>query len=453
MADRSLRPGLPVRLGATIGIISLVAALIVSIPTYLFARTYLLEQRENSAVSRALVNANTVDVALTEGEAPAEALTTVPSVGDSQPLLQVGGEWFTTGVTVDPDELPQELLDAARADGGAMQRFVPADGDPYLAIAVPVPGGLYVEVFPLVDLNDSITVIGIFLAIGSVVAFISGGLLGRWAGARILRPLGDMAAVAVRITDGDLSARVADSDDPDLGPISTAFNDMAATVEHRLERERRFSANVSHELRSPLTGILGTAELLDARKEGLPPREATLVGALVGQVRRFSTLVLDLLELSQIGGDRGVQPDLVDIAALARFVVESRDQPPSLVQGEATARTDPQRLERILANLVDNAFLHGEGLLRIIVRRGEGRTEIAVDDRGGGVAPDDRVRIFEPFNRGSKTDRKGSGLGLAIVNEQARLIGATVTIEDAPDGGARFIVSLKDLPMWEAPQS
>jgi two-component system sensor histidine kinase MtrB len=453
MADRSWRPGLPLRIAAAIGLISLVAALIVSIPTYLFARSYLLEQRENSAVSRALVNANTVDVALSEGQEPAEALTTVPSVGDSQPLLQVGGQWFTTGVTVDPDELPEELLAAAQANGGAMQRFIPADGDPYLAIAVPVPGGLYVEVFPLVELNDSITVIGIFLAFGSAAALLSGALLGRWAGARILRPLGDMATVAVRITDGDLSARVADSDDPDLGPISTAFNDMAATVENRLERERRFSANVSHELRSPLTGILGTAELLDARKEGLPPREATLVAALIGQVRRFSTLVLDLLELSQIGGDRKVQPDLVDIGALARFVAEGREHPGWLVQGDASARTDPQRLERILANLVDNADLHGSGLRRIVVRRVEGRTEIAVDDKGGGVAPADRERIFEPFNRGSKTDRKGSGLGLAIVSEQARLIGAAVTIEDAPGGGARFLVSLKDLPMWEGSQS
>lgn len=451
MADDSLRPGLPLRFAAAIGVISLVAALIVSIPTYLFARGYLLEQRENSAVSRALVNANTVDVALTEGDGPAQALTTVPSVGDSQPLLQIGGQWFSTGVTVDPDELPAELLRSASDMGGAMQRFVPADGNPYLAIAVPVPGGLYVEVFPLVELNDSIAVIGIFLAFGSAAALVSGGLLGRWAGARMLRPLGDMAVVAVRITDGDLSARVADSDDPDLGPISTAFNDMAATVENRLERERRFSANVSHELRSPLTGILGTAELLDGRKDGLPEREANLVGALIGQVRRFSSLVLDLLELSQIGGDRKVQPDLVDIGALARFVVESREHPTWLVQGEATARTDPQRLERILANLVDNADLHGAGLRRISVRRVEGRTEIAVDDRGSGVAPADRERIFEPFNRGSKTDRKGSGLGLAIVVEQSRLINATVAIEDAPGGGARFLVTLKDLPMWEAP--
>ena len=139
----------------------------------------------------------------------------------------------------------------------------------------------------------------------------------------------------------------------------------------------------------------------------------------------------------------------MDIAALARFVVEERDKPAWMVQGTATARTDPRRLERILANLVDNAESHGNGLQRIVIDRTDGHTEIAVDDQGDGVAIEDRERIFEPFNRGSKTDRKGSGLGLAIVTEQARLIGATVSIDDAPGGGARFVVSLRDLPMWD----
>ena len=102
-----------------------------------------------------------------------------------------------------------------------------------------------------------------------------------------------------------------------------------------------------------------------------------------------------------------------------------------------------------MANLVDNAESHAGGLRAIEVRRREGRAEILVDDQGPGISPTDRERIFEPFNRGGKTDRKGSGLGLAIVREQARLIGATVTIEDAPGSGARFVVSLKDLPVWQ----
>jgi len=441
-------PGLPVRFAATVGLISFIAALIVSIPTFLFARTYLLEQRENSAVSRALIDADAVQVALTDGKPPNEALGAVPTVGDSQPMLEVDGEWYTRGVTVTPDDLPPQLLSSAEDQDGAMQRFALENGDPYLGIAVPVTGGIYVEVFPLVELDVAISSLSLLLAGGSLAALVAGGSLGGWAGARILRPLRDMAGVATRITDGDLSARVIASSDPDLGPISTAFNNMAATVETRLERERRFSANVSHELRSPLTGILGTAELLEARQDHLPKRETTLVLALLSQVRRFSGLVLDLLELSQIGGDRDVLPDMVDIAGLARFVVSERDLPERLVMGEATLRTDPRRLERILANLVDNAQKHGGGVRSVSIHRVEGRTEIFVDDHGPGVAPEDRERIFEPFNRGGKTDRTGSGLGLTIVNEQARLIGGTVSIQDRPGGGARFVVNVRDLPMW-----
>lgn len=441
-------PGLPVRFAVTVGLISFIAALIVSIPTFLFSRSFLLEQRETSALSRALVDASAVQVALTEGKPPNQSLAAVPTVGDSQAMLQVGGDWFTQGVTVSPDDLPPDLLSAAVEYDGAMQRFALENGDPYLAIAIPVSAGMYVEVFPLAELDDAITLLSILLAAGSTAALLAGAVLGGGVGSRILRPLRDMAGVATRITEGDLAARVRDSPDPDLGPIATAFNNMAATVETRLERERRFSANVSHELRSPLTGILGTAELLESRKEDLPAREATLIGALVSQVRRFSGLVLDLLELSQIGGDSDVLPDMVDIGALARFVVSERDKPAWMVRGEATARTDPRRLERILANLVDNADKHGAGLRQIRIERGDGRTEIMVDDRGPGVPEEDRIRVFEPFNRGGKTDRTGSGLGLTIVNEQARLIGGTVTITDAPIGGARFVVSFRDLPMW-----
>ncbi len=432
-----------------VGLISFIAALIVSIPTFLFAQRFLLEQRETSALSRALVNSSAVDVALSEGKPPNEALASVPSVGDSQPMLQADGEWYTRGVTVAPDDLPPDLLSSAEQFDGAMQRFELENEAPYLAIAVPVSGGSYVEVFPLAELEVALGSLGVLLAGGSSAALVAGAILGSWAGSRILRPLRDMATVATRITEGDLTARVADSEDPDLGPIATAFNDMAATVETRLERERRFSANVSHELRSPLTGILGTAELLEGRKDRLPEREATLVAAMVSQVRRFSTLVLDLLELSQIGGDRDVLPDVVDVASLARFVLQERHQPRGLVRGEATVRTDGRRLERILANLVDNAEHHGAGLRMIHIERVDGRTEIAVDDRGEGVALEDRERIFEPFNRAGKTDRKGSGLGLAIVTEHSRLIGATVTVDDAPSGGARFTVSLRDLPIWE----
>jgi len=444
--------GLQTRVTVAISMFALLTALVVSIPTYVFASNYLLEQRENSSLSRALVNTNVVEVALSEGDAPAEALAAVPTVGDSQPMLFYDAVWYTQGVSVTPEDLPMALLQAADP-AGAMQRFELDSGEPYFAVATPVTEGIYVEAFPLTELNNAIRAIGLLLAGVSVAAMVAGALLGRSTGRRILRPLREISETAHEITEGNLGARLEPTEDPDLQPIAQAFNEMTSTVEDRLEREARFSANVSHELRSPLTGILGTAELLEGRLDQLPPREATLVSSLAGQVRRFSTLVLDLLELSRIGGDQSVQVESVDVCAAMRSAVSERGSSPTIVRctGDAappSIRTDRRRLERVVANLIDNADSHGEGVSAVIIESGKDETMVHVDDSGPGVSAKDRERIFEPFNRGSKTDRKGSGLGLAIVDEQARLLGATVTVSQSPTGGARFTLHLNDLAGW-----
>lgn len=432
-----------------LGLIALVSALVVSGATLLFAQSYLLDQRESAALTRALVNGNVTEVALSEGAEPGDALNQVPSVGDSVPMLNYRGVWYTQGVTVSPSELPPALLESAVSDSGAWQRFEGNSDDPYLGVAMPVTDGVYVEVFPLGPLDESIRALGFLLGAASILAFMIGGAVGRWAGVLLLAPLRGMARVAERITAGDLSARVEPSNDPDLDTIATAFNEMAETVEDRLNRERRFSANVSHELRSPLTGVLGTAEILEGRLDRMPPTEARLVSALASQVRRFSSLVLDLLELSRIGGDESVQNDVVDIRTFVVGLLRDRDLGPDLVEGEGgTVRTDRRRLERIIGNLIENAGKHGSGLRKIVLEMRTDSLAVHVDDQGSGVAMADRGPIFEPFNRGGKTDRKGSGLGLAIAAEQARLLGATIDIDDAPGGGARFTVSLPDVMPW-----
>ncbi len=445
-ARERTRPGLQYRVALSLGGIALVTAIVVSGATFLFTRTYLITQLESAALSRTLVDASVVQVGLSEGEDPGEALVRVPSVGASVPMLNNLGTWYTLGVTVSPSDLPPELLAAAVAEDGAMQRFSGPGGEPYLAVAVPVTGGVFVEVFPFDELESAVGALGWLVAGSAVMAFIVGGLVGRYVGALLLRPLRGMALVSRRITEGDLSARVEPSEDRDLGPISTAFNEMADTVQDRLNRERRFSANVSHELRSPLTGILGTAEILEGRLERIPEREAVLVSALASQVRRFSALVLDLLELSRIGGDQSVQTDLVDLPTMLRGVLADRGLDPGLFRGpSAMVRTDARRMERIFGNLVDNAQKHGRGVRAIELELLDDSAAVHVDDAGDGVAPEDRVPIFEPFNRGGKTDRGGAGLGLAIAQEQARLLGAAISVDDAPGGGARFTVLLREV--------
>ena len=440
------RAGLANRVALAFALISLVVALVVSGATYFGARLYLVQQRENAALNQALIDARVVDAALSQGVRPGKALESVPAAEDSQALLRVDNTWYSSNVTVSPRELPAPLLGEA-AGSGALQRFSASNGDTYLAVGVPVgTGGIFVETFAFSALDTALTILGWVLIGASIMAFLVGGIVGRAAGNRLLRPLSDLADGAHHITAGDLQARVPVSEDPDLVAISTAFNDMADAVQDRLERERRFSANVSHELRSPLTGIMGTADLLESRLDRLPPREATLVEALNRQVRRFSATVLDLLEISRIGGDQLVQTEQIDICLLIDELLAGRGLDRELRQGDDDLRllTDPRRCERVVGNLIDNAQRHGEGLTSLLVERTEEGVRLTVDDAGPGIPEDLAGQIFEPFARGDSTSQDGAGLGLAIVREQVRLLGGNVAVGTSAAGGARFVVDLPD---------
>jgi two-component system, OmpR family, sensor histidine kinase MtrB len=442
-----MRLGLRARVALTFGVLSLAVALAVSGTTYFLARVYLLNQRETAALTRALLDARAASAGLEAGTAPGRVLEQIPSVGTSQPLLFVDDEWYTAGVTVSPESLPADLLFVTADTGGAWQRFT-AGSDPYLAVAVGLPAGLYVEVFPLRDLDTTFVIAGWVLFGLAVTSFGIGVTVGRGAGARILRPLRDLSDGAGQIAEGDYSVRLRATGDPDLDPISDSFNEMAQAVQAQISRERRFTANVSHELRSPLTSVLGTAELLERRRESLPERDAGIVEVLVRQVRRMSSMVLDLLEISSVTSDTDLQRETADVTALVREVLRDRDLPEDLVHGaETLAHTDARRFERIVGNLVDNAQRHGGGVTRIEVispKTSRDPVVITVDDEGPGIEPEEAVRLFEPFTRGSgAAGTDGAGLGLALVREQSRRLGASVDITANPVGrGARFIVIL-----------
>lgn len=439
------RAGLANRVAFAFSLISMFVALVVSGATYIGTNIYLLQEREASALRQAQVDARIVDAALRDDVRPGKALEQLPVIEDNIPLLLIDADWFGARADLPPEEIPEALVEAARADGGAQQRFEVSDGGVYLGIALAVEGAVFVDLFPLQTLDTVLSILGGVVVVGTIIAFFVGGLVGKAAGNRLLRPLSDVADGARQIRSGDLSARVPIPPDPDISAISVAFNDMAAAVQNRLERERRFSANVSHELRSPLTGIVGTTDLLENRVDKLPEREANLVRALSPQVRRFSAMVLDLLEISRIGGDQIVQLESIEVGHLVDDQLLARNLPVSLREGENFAMMlDPRRFERIVGNLIDNAQRHGGGVTRIGVERAGNGLRLTVDDDGPGVPTEIADQIFEPFARGEGAHKDGAGLGLAIVNEQIRLLGGTVKVSETPSGGARFIVELAD---------
>ena len=438
-----MRFGLRTRVTIAFGVLSLVIAAVVSSATYFFASVYLLNQREDAALTRALLDSRAVAAALSAGASPNQALEQVPAVGTSQALVRVADTWYTPGVSVPPDALPAGLLDTATRDGGAQQR-AQIGGEPYFFVAVQLPDAMYVEVFSLADLDNTLTIGGWLLIGQTLLAGVLGGLIGRYTVGQILRPLGRLSDGAERIASGDLGTRIEETGDRDLDPIASSFNDMAGAVQSRIQRERRFSANVSHELRSPLTTVVGTADLLDRRRDELPEREANLIAVLVEQVHRMSQMLLDLLEISRIGGDDPIQVETVDVSLLCLDVVRLRNLDEGLVTGDSPViRTDGRRFERIVGNLVDNAQRHGGGVQHIRIEHSIDVVRIFVEDDGPGIDPSQLDKLFEPFSRGEDAHHtSGAGLGLAIAREQANLLNAEVLVENRESGGARFIIEI-----------
>lgn len=438
-----MRFGLRTRVAIAFGLLSLVIAAAVSSATYFFASYYLLNQREDAALTRALLDSRAVGAQLSTGATPTEALEQIPSIGASQALVRVAGTWYTPGVTVPPDALPVGLLETAASDGGAQQR-AEIGGEPYFVVAVQLTDAMYVEVFSLQDLNRTLTIGGWLLIVQTAIAGGLGALIGRYTVGQILRPLRRLGAGARRIASGDLGTRIDETGDRDLDPIAGSFNEMAEAVQSRIQRERRFSANVSHELRSPLTTVVGTADLLDRRREELPEREAKLIAVLVEQVHRMSQMLLDLLEISRIGGDDPIQVESVDVSLLCLDVVRVRNLPDALVTGDKPViRTDGRRFERIVGNLVENAQRHGSGVEQVRVERLAETVRVYVEDRGPGIDPAQLDKLFEPFSRGEDAHHtSGAGLGLAIAREQANLLNAELIVENREGGGVRFIVEI-----------
>ncbi len=437
-----MRLGLRTRVAVAFAVLSLMVGGTVSAATYAVASWYLVNQRESAALTRALLDSRAAGAALAAGFSSSEALASIPSVGTSQPMLRVDGTWFTAGVTVPPDALPEDILRAAET-GGATQRTLVSD-DPFYIVAVDLPTALYVEVFPLRDLDQILRWGGWTLVALTLAAGAFGALIGASAVGRLLRPVRRLGVAAQLIAGGELNTRIELTGDPDLDPIAESFNDMAGAVQARIARERRFTGNVSHELRSPITAALGTAELLESRRDRFQEREAGLIDVLAQQVRRLSQMLVDLLEISRIGSDDPPQWESADLTALSREVLTLRQMDPALVSGDhVILRTDARRFERILGNLVDNAQNHGEGLVQVVIRRDDASVCVMVDDAGPGVDRDIRERLFEPFSRGQASHRtQGAGLGLAIAREQASVLGGELWVEDSPMGGARFVVQL-----------
>jgi signal transduction histidine kinase len=287
------------------------------------------------------------------------------------------------------------------------------------------------------------------LAAGAAAATAAGAAFGVWASRRAVQPLEQVAGAATRIAGGEMTTRLPATDDPDLVAIVAGFNSMVDALAARIDRDARFVGDVSHELRSPLTTLVTSVEVLAARRDELSPRGQQALALVEGELGRFRRTLDDLLQLARIDGAGAMDAAApVSLSELVREVLASTGRSVELAADPDSATTvtgDKLSLERAVSNLLDNADRHAGGPKAVHVERRENTVVVTVDDGGPGVAMEDRERIFERFARGQGAARRslpGAGLGLAIVAETAARHGGAAWCADAPDGGARFSLSV-----------
>ena len=449
-----ITPRLP-RLGlrARVTVLFSAGALAVSVAlasaTYGVTRSNLVEEREQSAVRAASFDAAVVGQGLTAEDADLnEVLRAVDTGQGRQPLIRQGGEFFGRGA--DPNlttAVPPALLALVEGGQSAAQR-VEVDGDVRLVVGVPLPdvAVTYFEVGSLDDLDDTLRSLGTTLLLVSALTTLAGLGLGLWAGQRLLRPLTSVSTAAEAIIAGDLSARLHDTTDPDLQPITVSFNTMVDQLSVRLERDRRFAADVSHELRSPLQTLMAASSVLVRRTGEMEPRTAAAAELIAEEVARFTELVQDLLELARDEAPLTRRP--TDVPALLTDLSRDVVRPGGLDLHAAPPSwpLDRKRVERLVSNLLDNARRHGGGATRLAAWSERDRLVIEVDDEGPGVPVEERLLVFDRFGRGRAASARGgsdgTGLGLSLVQQHSVAHGGTVTVIDRPGGGARFRVEL-----------
>ncbi|MFI2436478.1 two-component system sensor histidine kinase CseC [Streptomyces sp. NPDC018693] len=400
-----IRTGLRWKLSAAIALVGALVAIVLSLVVHNAARVSMLDNARDLADERVQI---------------------------AQRNYELSGRPNFPSIKIDDPGLPAELRSKVREGRRATYVSDRGGAAPDIWAAVPVKDGHVLSLHTgFTDRStDILNDLDRALLIGSIAVVLGGSALGVLIGGHLSRRLRKAATAAHQVAKGETDVRVRDAiggvvrDETD--DLASAVDAMADALRQRLEAERRVTADIAHELRTPVTGLLTAAELLP------PGRPTELV---LDRAKAMRTLVEDVLEVARLDG-ASERAELQDIM-LGEFVtrrVAAKDPDVEVrVVHESEVTTDPRRLERVLFNLLTNAARHGRAPIQVTV---EGRV-IRVRDHGPGFPENLLAEGPSRFRTGS-TDRagRGHGLGLTIAAGQARVLGARLTFRNVRPVGA-----------------
>lgn len=399
-----LRTGLRWKLSAAIALVAGLVAIALSLVVHNAARVSMLDNARDLANARVQI---------------------------AQRNYELGGRPNFPSIKIDDPGLPAPLREKVM-EGRRASYVGDHGGGPDIWAAVPVKDGHVLSLhsnFPdrstdvMKDLDQA-------LVIGSIAVVLGGSALGVLIGGQLSRRLRKAAAAAGQVAKGETDVRVREAiggvvrDETD--DLARAVDAMADALRQRLEAERRVTADIAHELRTPVTGLLTAAELLP------PGRPTELV---LDRAKAMRTLVEDVLEVARLdsASERAELQDIMLGEFVSRRVAAKDPDITVRVVHESEVTTDPRRLERVLFNLLANAARHGRPPVEVTV---EGRV-IRVRDHGPGF-PEALVAEGPSRFRTGSADRagQGHGLGLTIAAGQARVLGARLTFRNVRPAGA-----------------
>jgi signal transduction histidine kinase len=432
-----------------------------------------LPSSANVAQSQLPAAANSVQASQLQNALPSQAVTqNVIAAGANNVrlsldletrvrILDLSGRVRSDSANADLGRDLSSLPVAAAALAGTESSSV---DDNVVLTAVPLrtagtPAGAVLLSQPLRDVTNVMADLGIRLLVSAFIALVVAALAGVLLARGIARPVRQLTAAANQLAQGNFDYPIAATSPDELGELARAFRSMSTDLQRMLQARTDLVANVSHELRTPLTAVKGLVETLRDGAVDDPSVRDSFLASIEQQNDRLIRLVNELLTLSRADSDAlALQRRPCDLAALARQVAgqlaarAAKSQVTIRVEDvredtSAQAMVDPDRIQQVLVNLLDNAIRYSPrgDIVRVRVAPEEDGVRVAVSDHGPGIAPEEQARVFERFYRGDKSRARhanadgGAGLGLSIAETLVRAHGGRIGIDSAPAAGGTTV--------------